>query len=47
MKAFWTIFFLGSMLLVGLDVQERRHASQPNPTVPIAGDATGAPTPRP
>jgi len=46
---FWTLFFLGSMLLVGVDVVERRDVSNrlATPSTPIAGDPTGAPTPKP
>jgi hypothetical protein len=48
MRMFWTVFFLGSMLLVGLDVRERRE--QPIALVdeaPMATGPEGAPTPRP
>lgn len=45
MKMFWTIFFLGSMLVVGLDVRERRQSAEFSPGTPIAGDAMGHPTP--
>jgi hypothetical protein len=46
MRMFWSIFFLGSMLLVGLDVRERRQTPQSSPSSPIAeGDAMGWPTP--
>jgi len=49
MRMFWTIFFLGSMLLVGFDIAERRQSRRElTPTAPIAdGDAAGFPTPRP
>jgi hypothetical protein len=48
MRMFWTIFFLGSMLLVGLDVRARRQASPASLATPIAdGDPTGLPTPKP
>jgi hypothetical protein len=52
MRAFWTIFFLGSMLLVGVDVMEQRHSPRlssetSTPEMSIAGDALGVPTPRP
>ncbi len=53
MRAFWTIFFLGSMLLVGVDVMEQRHSGRFNsetatPEMSTArGDALGFPTPRP
>lgn len=48
MRMFWTIFFLGSMLLVGLDVRERRQTTS---LVAPGGatadnDPTGQPTPR-
>ncbi len=45
MKMFWTIFFVGSMLLVGLDVRERRLSAELSPGPATAGDAMGAPTP--
>ena len=45
MRMFWTLFFIGSMLLVGYDVAERRLS--PVRTAPVAdGDAMGAPTPQ-
>ena len=52
MRAFWTIFFLGSMLLVGVDLVGQRGAARHSieasaPEMPIAGDALGLPTPRP
>ena len=47
MKIFWTIFFLGSMVVAGLDVRERRQSTQLVPDAVIAGDAAGVPTPRP
>lgn len=47
MRMFWTIFFLGSMLLVGVDVIERRDLGRPGLSQPIAGDPMGAPTPTP
>jgi hypothetical protein len=50
MKAFWTLFFLGSMLLVGVDVLQRREGasrlaapSQPS----FSTDPAGVPTPKP
>ena len=47
MRMFWTVFFLGSMLLVGLDVVERRQSNALTPSISTAeGDAAGAPTPR-
>jgi hypothetical protein len=42
---FWSIFFLGSMLLLGFDVIERRTSSQLVPGAPTAADAAGMPTP--
>ncbi len=47
MRMFWTIFFLGSMLLVGLDVRERRETSNLMPEVHTANDPFGFPTPNP
>ncbi len=49
MRIFWTIFFLGSMVVAGLDVRERRQSTtQLVPgTVTAYGDALGVPTPRP
>ena len=48
MKIFWTIFFLGSMVMAGIDVRERRQSTQLVPgAVTAFGDALGAPTPRP
>ncbi len=46
MRMFWTIFFLGSMLLVGYDVAERRARPERTPIAPVAdGDAIPIPTP--
>ena len=48
MRMFWTLFFLGSMLLVGTDMVERRNSPRVRATAPVAdGDANGYPTPRP
>ncbi len=49
MRMFWTLFFLGSMLLVGVDVMERRDptARLTSPGQPIGADPTGYPTPKP
>ena len=52
MRLFWTIFFLGSMLMIGLDTRERSHAvastAPATSTFSIGGgDAVGVPTPRP
>lgn len=53
MRLFWSIFFLGSMLIVGLDVRERRRlASAPSSPlvdseVRTSSDPFGFPTPRP
>ena len=46
MRMLWTLFFLGSMLIVGVDVMERRGSERVMPGQPIAGDPMGAPTPR-
>jgi hypothetical protein len=51
MRIFWSIFFLGSMLLIGLDVRKQADAQQDKassqlvPGGPTAADATGFPTP--
>ena len=49
MRMFWTLFFLGSMLVVGADVLERRDATSrvASPSQSIAGDPMGYPTPKP
>ncbi len=50
MRMFWSIFFLGSMLLVGLDVAERRQTATPGADtadVKVSNDPWGAPTPNP
>jgi hypothetical protein len=47
MRAFWTLFFLGSMLLIGLDVVERRQAVRAAAPTAVANDPGGYPTPRP
>jgi hypothetical protein len=47
MRLFWSMFFLGSMLLVGLDVRERRQAAQTQVEAPVANGPEGVPTPRP
>jgi len=47
MRAFWTLFLLGSMLLIGFDVVERRRPLQIDPPPPVANDPGGYPTPRP
>jgi hypothetical protein len=45
---FWTIFFLGSMLLVAADVAARRQSTRPNLAAPVAdGDPFDMPTPTP
>ncbi|MEO8500317.1 MAG: hypothetical protein ABI565_05330 [Vicinamibacteria bacterium] len=50
MRMFWTIFFIGSMLLVGVDIAERRLSPErlsPDQSSAIAdGDAMGVPTPQ-
>lgn len=47
MRMFWTIFFLGSMLAIGLDVNERRKSPAATAEMGTAeGDATGFPTPK-
>lgn len=45
MRMFWSIFFLGSMLLIGLDVRERRQSVELTPSTPVATDPVGFPTP--
>ena len=47
MRMFWTLFFLGSMLVIGVDVFERRQAQGTTTSLSVAGDGWGAPTPRP
>ena len=54
MRMFWTMFFLGSMLLVGVDVTVRRQAASRVDAgaaveTPMMddNDPFGAPTPRP
>lgn len=53
MRMFWSIFFLGSMLLIGLDVRERRQSAFAEPsevperTAPTMTDPVGWPTPNP
>lgn len=48
MRMFWTIFFLGSMLVVGVDVMERRGGERvAAPSQAIANDPYGFPTPKP
>lgn len=53
MRLFWSIFFLGSMLIVGFDVRERRRlANAPSPLPAesefrASSDPFGFPTPRP
>lgn len=47
MRMFWTLFFLGSMLVIGVDVFERRQTAVATPSPYVAGDGWGAPTPRP
>ena len=49
MRMFWTLFFLGSMLVVGVDVLERRDSTTllTSPSQPVAGDPLGYPTPKP
>ena len=49
MRMFWTLFFLGSMLVVGADAFQRRDVANriATPSQPIAGDPAGAPTPKP
>jgi hypothetical protein len=44
---FWTLFFLGSMLLVGTDVIERRNGVVLQTPPPVANGPEGVPTPRP
>ena len=49
MRLFWSLFFLGSMLVIGADVMERRNtrtlASEPDLAI-AEGDAMPFPTPR-
>ena len=49
MRMFWTLFFLGSMLVIGIDVIERRDpaARLASPSQSIAGDPMGLPSPTP
>ncbi|MEO8359354.1 MAG: hypothetical protein ABI672_04935 [Vicinamibacteria bacterium] len=49
MRLFWAMFFIGSMLLVGVDVAERRQNPKSLQPALVAadGDPTAAPTPRP
>lgn len=47
MRMFWSIFFLGSMLLIGIDVLERRQSTVNEVPTPIATDPVGWPTPNP
>jgi hypothetical protein len=46
---FWTVFFLGSMLLVGIDVLERRQVAGQDTELSFetANGPEGIPTPRP
>lgn len=51
MRLFWTLFFIGAMVAVGLDVHERRQSSASMETpfmeMSLEGDPGGMPTPRP
>ena len=47
MRAFWTIFFLGSMLLVGINVFQRRQDPLMTHEMHADNDPAGIPTPRP
>ncbi len=52
MRMFWSMFLLGSMLLIGLDVRERRQSvvgepSVGEPATPVLTDPVGWPTPNP
>lgn len=48
MRMFWTLFFIGSMLLVGSDVLLRRDGARLTaPPQGISADPLGAPTPKP
>jgi hypothetical protein len=49
MRMFWSAFFLGSMLLIGLDLRDRRLSPERSTlSAPAAdGDPVGVPTPRP
>lgn len=47
MRMFWTTFFLGSMLLIGLDLTERRQSARTQPeAATMDGDSIPMPTPR-
>jgi hypothetical protein len=47
MRILWTIFFLGSMALVALDIRERRVSEPSLSGSPVATDPFGYPTPKP
>ena len=54
MRIFWTIFFLGSMLLAGVDTYERRQERETSQSQDLSGvhatmetDPFAAPTPHP
>ncbi len=47
MRMFWSLFFLGSLLLVGFDVVERRQTAVVVTSPAIANDGLPLPTPRP
>lgn len=51
-RYFWTLFFLGSLILVAADVRERRNQSVSTDTEltihqSMEGDPVAPPTPRP
>ncbi len=47
MRMFWTAFFLGSLLLIGLDVTERRQSPRTQPeAATMESDGVPVPTPR-
>lgn len=45
MRMFWTIFFLGSMLVTGIDVLGQRLTPLGTESQPAAGDPLGNPPP--
>lgn len=50
MRMFWSIFFLGSLLLLTADVVERRRTPEPDlglASYGAMGDPYAPPTPRP
>lgn len=48
MRLFWSLFFLGSLLLLSFDVVERRQSPEETPGISNAlGDPWAPPTPNP